>query len=131
MTISTSWQLARLAGCADPDQHDGLGFENAEPREGSAGANFLRRIEQDVDEYLNDKDDDRDSDDVVHEIADGAVPVYTHSLWAAFTDLSAYLEDPSDLTEDASDMTAAAASCLYMIAGRLAGALIDQGQEES
>lgn len=28
-TQRTSWTLAHLAGCSDPDIHDGIGFEPA------------------------------------------------------------------------------------------------------
>jgi hypothetical protein len=112
----TSWQLARMAGCADPDEHDGRGS-----RDGSAGAQFLRSIEYSVADY------DSPDEDTAHEIADGAVPVYTHELWKTFVDLAAYTEDPSELGyDDASDMEKLAGACLYLIGRRLAEALIEE-----
>lgn len=121
----TTFQLARLAGCTDPDEHDGIGFDQApeEPRDGSPGAQFLRSIEYAVDDYLDRRY--ADQDDAAYEIADSCVPVYTHTLWMTFVDLAAYQEDPTELGADAEDMTKAAGACLYMIGQRLASELIE------
>lgn len=127
----TSWQLAHLAGCADPDTHDGIGFDSFEAPEGfepSAGARFLRRVEDDVYELM--QDDSYDEDDSPHEIADGAVPIYTHELWKTFVDLAAYQEDPSELGAEPDDMTKCAGVCLYMIADRLARAIAEEQSDE-
>lgn len=116
----TPWQLARLAECFDPDSVD------------SPGARFLAGVRDDVNDRLGGLNDD--PSDVAAEIADSAVPVYTHERWRVFVDLGAWEEDPSDLTADTSDMTQAAAICLYMIAERLAAALIaaaDEGDDEA
>lgn len=127
-TRRTSWHLARLADCYDPDAHDGLGFEpefeRPEGYKASPGAEFLRRIEEDVLERLADGTLDEDGD-AIHEIADSAVPIYTHDLWTTFTDLGAYNEDPSELGAESDDMTRAAGVCLYLIAERLARAIAE------
>lgn len=105
----TAWQLARLADCMDPDSNE------------SAGARFLERVEAD---YLEAVEDERyDGDETPHEIADNAVPVYTHERWQAFVDLGAYQEDVTELGDDGSDLTQSAAVALYMIAQRLVYAL--------
>lgn len=126
-TSYTSWQLARLAEVSDPDEHDGIGFsadQGVTPRDGSPGARFLRSVAYDVAEFVNDESDDQDQDERMHEIADGAVPVYTHELWQTFVDLAAYTEDVSDELEKVAQLA------LYMIAARLAAALIEAEQGE-
>jgi hypothetical protein len=137
-TQHTSYRLARLADCSDPDQHDGIGFEPepspqglAAANGGSPGAQFLRSIEDSVSERIADNDGavPNDYHDDAAEIADGAVPIYTHELWSTFTDLGAYNEDPSDLGADGTDMTKAASACLYIIADRLAVALFEEHEE--
>ena len=110
----TAWQLARLAECADPDSDT------------SPGADFLNNVETDTLERIIDNDGEWD-DDMAHEIADGAVPVYTYTRWQTFTDLAAWDEDPSEMGAcDDGDMTQMAAVCLYMIAERLARAIADE-----
>lgn len=104
----TVWQLARMAECLDPDSTE------------SPGARFLDRIESDYNERVEDGSYDEDT---AHEIADGAVPIYTHEMWLTFVDLGAYQEDPSDLGYEEGDMDKAGAVCLYMIAHRLVHAL--------
>jgi hypothetical protein len=116
-TTLTSWQLARLAGCADPDSLT------------SPGALFLDRVEADYIERV--ADGDYDEDDSPHEIADGAVPVYTHDRWTTFVDLGAYEEDTRELGDDGSDLTQSAAVALYMIAERLVRALHDAHDDEN
>ncbi len=127
---ATSWQLARLADCSDPDQHDGIGFsddQDTSNSDGSPGARFLRSVESDVLEQMS---DGYWSEDSPHEIADSCVPVYTHDLWATFTDLGAYSEDLADITDDTSDMNQNASLALYMIAARLAEAIHEQHEDE-
>jgi len=104
-----------LAGCGTPDELD------------SPGAGFLTRVRDNVVEAVeNGLLTDGDPYDVVHEIADGAPAVYTYEMWTQFLDLSAYLEDPSELLGDGiKDMDQAAGVCLYIIAERLARVLID------
>lgn len=110
----TVWELARLAGCMDPD--------NAE----SPGARFLSRVADDYREAIADEWYD---DDSPHEIADSAVPVYTHERWQVFVDLGAYQEDISEYGDDyGADLTGAAAVALYMIAERLVYALAQEDE---
>lgn len=108
----TPWQLARMAGCADPDAID------------SPGAAFLRNVESatiEQCEYAGAWDPDD-----AHEIADGAVPVYTGDLWRTFTDLAAWVEDLDEAGgSSGGDMSADAALALYLIASRLAYAVGD------
>jgi hypothetical protein len=120
LATHTSWQLAHLAECSDPDEHDGLGFEDSTRRVGSPGAEFLRGVEDSVKEAVTDGWWDEDS---AHEIADSAVPIYTHRMWQTFVDLAAYQEDPSELGDYSDDPNRMAGVCLYMIADRLARAL--------
>ena len=116
--------LADKAGCGSPDGMD------------SPGARFLADIARDVAEWVgqwNTPDDTRDAlsdiGDQASEMADRAVPIYTHERWATFTDLAAWDEDPSELGVDGSDMTAAAGVALYMIAERLVYALAEELSE--
>jgi hypothetical protein len=115
--------LASLADCASPDSVD------------SSGARFLARVARDVAERFIDTDDytgplgELESGDGAHEIADSAVPVYTHERWQTFVDLAAYNEDASELGGDASDLTALAGVALYMIAERLVQALAEELSE--
>jgi len=132
MKPHTSWTLADLAGCSSPDAHDGIGFDDTADLpadyKSSPGADFLRRVETDVAERV--ADGSFDEDDSPAEIADGAVPIYTHDLWTTFVDLGAYNEDPSELGAEADDLTRAAGVCLYLIADRLARALADEIEDE-
>ena len=125
----TTWQLANMADCASPNRPDHYGFEprtlHSRP---SPGAEFLRRIARDIEEGIDHNPDARtpeDLEDLASETADTAVPVYTHKKWATFADLAAYNEDPTELGFDGSDMGKGADVCLYLIASRLAGALIE------
>lgn len=109
------YELADLADCAGPDTRE------------SAGAEFLRDIYAAATEYRDGYA--ADDSDAASEIADGTVPVYTGEVWAAFVDLSAWREDPTELGYDGSDMEQAAKVCLYMIGERLAIALMEQASE--
>lgn len=157
----TTWVLARLAGCGDPDLSDGpgncpncWGKQVATPDaggperkcptcdgkgsvNGSPGARFLRSVEDAVYE-LADRvgaiDTDTINDDgSVHEIADAAPDVYTHTRWQEFTDLAAWQEDISEYGEiDGDDLERSVAGvALYMIAERLAWALLEELAEEA
>lgn len=110
----TAWQLARLADCLDPDAPD------------SPGARFLERVAADYREAI--ADETYDADDSPHEIADNAVPVYTHDRWQVFVDLGAYQEDVTELGATGDDLTGCAADALYMIADRLVRALHDENE---
>lgn len=115
MSKRTAWSLARTAGCGDPDSLD------------SEGALFLTGIRDAVvDEFT---DDGIYREDVIHEVADGAISVYTHRRWLQFVDLQAYNEDPTELGFDGSDMLEGAAACLYLIGSRLASLLWEELDE--
>ena len=97
-TTYNPYQLSSMADCYDPDSTT------------SPGARFLERIADAFREsYTYDPDTTPDSfrdDGSAHEVADGAVPIYTHERWQVFADLGAYNEDPTELgVEDASDLT--------------------------
>lgn len=115
----TAYALARLAECGDP------------AHSASEGADFLTGIRTAVAESLayqlaeNPGSDLDDLDDTLHEIADTAVPIYTHQMWATFADLAAWQEDPSEIGADVSDMAQAASACLYLIGRRLAYTLAE------
>lgn len=134
----TTWHLANLADCGSPDRPDGIGcappadLSTVQP---SPGAKFLRSVADDlagrIKYYFKGGDLDpraadleRELGDEVHEVADGAVPVYTGERWAVFADLGAYNEDPDDIGGWPADLTDAAGAALYMIAERLARALV-------
>lgn len=104
---TTVWQLARSAECGDPDGLD------------SPGAMFLTHVAADVDELRERVADGEDVSDVIHELADALVPVYTYERWQVFTDLAAWEQDVTDYAPDSSDMTEAAGVALYIIAERL------------
>lgn len=121
------YQLAGDAECATPDLPD------------SAGALFLLSVRDGVVDRLThfDRDDleawaidDGTISDVVHEVADAAPDVYTHTLWSEFVDLAAYQENPTEYGVDGSDMEQSARVCLYAIAERLATALFDEVRAE-
>lgn len=117
----TVWELASLASVTSPDT------------ESSAGAEFLRSVEDGVRDALRSTDEYAQSDDwasdTASEIADQAVPIYTHQLWATFLDLAAYGE-----VEEVQGMGYEAISldepeklpsvCLFVIAERLATLLL-------
>lgn len=132
----TTWHLANLADCGSPDRPDGIGcappadLSTVQP---SPGAQFLRRVADDlagrIAYIFEDLDPagcdlERELEGEVHEVADGAVPIYTGERWAVFADLSAYNEDPGDIGGWPANLTDAAGAALYMIAERLARALV-------
>jgi hypothetical protein len=115
----TTHSLARLAGTADPDSDD------------SPGADLLHSVADGVAELIEKWDGatpDNDAGDL-SQIADEAPNPYRFYMWREFVDLCAYNEDPSELGADCSDMEKAARICLYMIAERLAAALVAEYDE--
>lgn len=133
----TSWELANLAKVTSPDAHDGIGFSADQDvmvhvAGGSPGARFLRSIAYDVSALIEDGLSTRDDDhhDALHDLADSAVPIYTHEMWSTFVDLAAYTEDVSELSAEDTSMNRQAAIALYMIAERLAFALIEAEKAE-
>ena len=138
----TTWHLANLAGCGSPARPDGIGcappadLSTVRP---SPGAKFLRSVADDlagrIPYIFEDLDPagcdlERELENEVHEVADGAVPIYTGERWAVFTDLAAWEEDPGDIGGWPADLTDAAGAALYMIAERLAAALVEKWGEE-
>jgi hypothetical protein len=102
------YALARLADCADPDSPT------------SPGARWLLAIAEHVAER------EHDDEDLAHEIADSAVPPYTSDVFAVLVDLAAYREDVSDLVAEGDDLTRRASVALYVVAERLAAALLSR-----
>jgi hypothetical protein len=108
-------ELSRIAGCYSPDD----AFD-------SPGARFLLGVADacaEQSEYGYE-----DVSDAAHEIADSAVPVYTHERWQTFVDLGAYEQDISELGVS-EDMTENAGFALYMIANTLAMTLLETEDE--
>ncbi len=109
-----AYQLASMAGVISPDSLE------------SQGALFLLSIAEDyTDRYYEGSMDE----DTIYEIADNAVPIYTHERWEVFVDLAAYMEEDQTGFEPG-DMTSAAGVALYAIAERLVQALMDEREEE-
>ncbi len=114
--------LAYRADCKSPSTDEGRGFLTL------TRDCLLERVTY----YLADQDDDETPDwndfrdDVVWEVADGVVPVYTYDVWATFTDLAAYNEGCADYVPVDATMEDRARAALYLIAERLCHALIGE-----
>jgi hypothetical protein len=70
---------------------------------------------------------------IIHEIADSAVPVYTHALWQTFVTLAAYQIAGEALSEygySANDVEDLPKVVLYFIARQMADALLGDLAEE-
>ncbi len=135
MTTTTepanAFQLASMAECGTPESSV------------SPGADFLRHVQTDVQERVEWEIEQNHAETIeeacdslrdnggLSEIADSAVPIYTHTLWATFVDLAAYQEDPSELGADSPDMQQSAGICLYLIAERLAYALAEDMKDNA
>jgi len=138
----TTWHLANLAGCGSPDRPDGIGVSppaDLSTVDPSPGALFLRSVADDTAEriayHFADLDPAgcdlaRELEGEVQEVADAAPSVYTFTRWQEFTDLAAWQEDATELGASADDLTGAAGVALYVIAERLALALVDAWAEE-
>ena len=140
----TTWHLANLAGCGSPDRPDAIGVSppaDLSTVAPSPGALFLRSVADDLAERIAyvfaDPDLDpagcdlaRELEGEVQEVADAAPSVYTFTRWQEFTDLAAWQEDATELGASADDLTGAAGVALYMIAERLALALVESWGEE-
>jgi hypothetical protein len=113
-TTHNAYRLASMADVPSPDAAD------------SPAARFLERIQSDVNDLTIEDWDHETRYDAAHEIADGAVPIYTHERWRVFVDLCAYNEDLDEVGGSSGDMTQDAAVALYMIAERLVLALLDE-----
>ena len=121
------WTVYRLANEADAGSSD---FDVD-----GAGARFLTSVRDDVLDRVEYATADTDADDLgsaveslkedaIHEIADAAPDVYNFTRWSEFVDLAAWQEDISEYGEP-EDLTGAAGFALYMIAERLAVAVLD------
>jgi hypothetical protein len=110
--MRNAYELANLADVPSPDSLE------------SPGALFLLRIQETVNDYRNYESVD-DMADMVSEIADGAVPIYTYEKWQTFTDLAAWTQ-AEDVMEfgPITDMDQGATLALYVIAERLASQLV-------
>jgi hypothetical protein len=106
----SAYELAKLAGCGYPDDHE------------SAGGLFLTSIRGELIERL-DEIEDGECEELLAEIAENAPDVYTNLLWRQFVDLAAYLEDLPDSRDDWDDM---ARATLCNIAYRLLAELWEQ-----
>ena len=134
----TTWELANLADCTSPDRPDRHGYAHdvsGEEFDPSPGAEFLRSVAYGVSDFLPSDGEEFDPDDVevadnVSEVADAAPSVYTYQRWREFVDLAAWDEDVTELGGPDDDMTATAGVALYMIAERLARALVAEYAEE-
>ena len=115
--------LAYRADCHSPNTDEGRGFLTL------TRDCLLERVTY----YLADLDDGEEPDwyyfhdDVVSEIADGTVPIYTSDLWAAFVDLHAYNEDITEYAvSNDGTMEQRAQVALCLIGDRLCNALIGE-----
>src|SRR5262245_59250117 len=115
----TPYTLASMADTASPDSTT------------SPGADWLQTIAHDFADMAEDIDDDDDASDTIHERADALVPIYTYDIWATFTDLGAWGEDPTDLGWSGEDMEKGAQVCLYIVAERLLSALLEDWRENN
>ncbi|HUR18910.1 MAG TPA: hypothetical protein VMZ51_08255 [Acidimicrobiales bacterium] len=112
----TTWTLARLADCSDPDTVT------------SPGALWLASVADSATDLAGLDPDDRT--DAIHELADNAVPIYTREVWSVFVDLGAYQTDTSDLGPPLVDMEDQAKLALYVIAETLLHALVADLEDE-
>lgn len=113
-----AWELARIAEVQSPDSLE------------SPGALFLLSVQDAVVEWLKSNEA---TESLACVIADDEVQVLeshgTGGKWRAFVDLLAFQEDTSDLGTP-EDMNQGADWALYMIAERLAVALLETADDE-
>lgn len=103
--------LAQMADCASPDNFH------------SAGAEFLKDVR---DAFVDAAEDLRfateEPVDVISELADACVPIYTYKLWSVFCDLALWQADLEDIGP-ITDMEKGAAWAVYVTAEALISAL--------
>lgn len=104
----------------------------------SPGAVWLLNLWDAISEAWDSDDRARnnESGDVLSELADSAIPVYTHNRWQIFTDLCAYDADVEmrgdyDNGDGAVDMTGMAGEVLCEIAYAAMSGWLDEKREES
>jgi hypothetical protein len=91
----------------------------------STGNDWLTLI---YESYLSERPHYDDAESAIHELADGAVPIYTGDLWRTFVGVSAWTEDISDFGP-ITDIEQAAKVSLYVIAERLLRGLEEDGAQ--
>jgi hypothetical protein len=100
----------------------------------SPGAQFLDRVRDAVIESLEWKTQNDDVDlahaarrlrEDSHELADGAVPIYTFNRWETFVDLGAWQVDIEEYRGGGEDMTQLAGIALYEVARTLTDSLCE------
>lgn len=117
----------------------------AGPEKDSEGASFLEIVRDTliehvgleratmVDEYDEDWADTALFDqihDIIHNVVDGCVPIYTYKIWLTFVSLGAWAEDLAELGGPETDMTKNAMTAIYMIGCRLGDAVMDTYRKE-
>ncbi len=116
----TAYELSDIADCGSPDSPD------------SPGAKFLLSVASDVAECLeNGIPPEDDAMNLAPEIAESAVPIYTHEKWQVFVDLTAYNENIDDLGGTSGGMERGSNRALYIIAERLAINLFYEARESA
>lgn len=110
------YMIAGTVDCTSPDNQT------------SPGALWLCAVRDDAVEWWDNADPfDRtnyDQSDSAHELADNAVPIYTHDKWRVFVDLAAYTEDLDDIGGTSGDMDQDSNLALYLIASRVVAATL-------
>lgn len=109
-----AYRLADLAECTQPDTLE------------SPGAKWLELVRDGVLDQWNEFKESIYPEDMVFEVADSLVPIYTNEIWEIFVDLGAYREgNDLGITDDT---TKVAQVALLRIAERLINAIL---REES
>lgn len=115
----TAYHLSNMADCASPDSLT------------SPGALMLESVRDSIVGNIEGGHitlDNLDDNGQLHEIADAAPSVYTHSKWSQFLDLCAYAEEPES-GEWPQDLDKTADIALYQIADRLAHVLAEEWRD--
>lgn len=90
------------------------------------GHECINRVIRDITDAIEEgRFDEDDESDVIHELADSAVPVYTDQRFLELVEFRAYHEDVNELAPDSGDMVHLAAVALYMTYERLYRAALD------
>lgn len=102
-----------------------LGDTTVYTNSGKAGYEMLDTVRTCIADAIdNGEFAERDADEIIHEIADSAVPVMYSDIFEALVELRAWGEDISDITP--TDLTTGATLCLFFVGERLARALVEQ-----
>jgi hypothetical protein len=101
------------------------------------GSTWVRRVIGSVREAAAERaagNDGRDWPDMIHEVADSAVPIYTYDIWEVFVGVRAYqwsAEVAQAFGDLSNDMEKAATIVLYYMAEQIAYAEVrHQGWED-